>query len=91
MRSLQDVIYNWLTIKLVVEKRPHDEAAEETYSLFQSILTEDHQVSHLSIERLPESYVVHFIKEDKPSSFRFPKELAETMIALMEQEPEKFL
>lgn len=34
MQSLQDTIYNWLTIKLVAESRPDDLAAQENDAIF---------------------------------------------------------
>ena len=44
MNSVQDVIYNWLTIKVVCDARPKILAAAETEKMFLSILEEDHRV-----------------------------------------------
>ena len=40
MKSLQDAIYNWLTIKIVSDARPDDTAALETTQMFEQILAE---------------------------------------------------
>ncbi|WP_243290843.1 hypothetical protein [Bacillus sp. FJAT-47783] len=91
MRSLQDTIFNWLTIKLVLERRPHDKAAEETYQLFTSILLEDHSVSNIDvIKKDDDMYVVNFMKGHEKQSYRFPTELAEMLITQIESEPEKY-
>lgn len=51
MRSVQDALYNWLTIKTVAEARPHDAAAQETYLLFHNMLHEDHQLRDVTVEK----------------------------------------
>ena len=42
--SVQDSLYNWLTIKVVSDARPEDIAAAETEKMFLSILKEEHRV-----------------------------------------------
>ena len=34
MNSVQDAVYNWLTIKVVCDERPEDLAAVETEKMF---------------------------------------------------------
>ncbi len=50
MNSVQDALYNWLTIKVVCDERPTDKAAVETESMFLAILEEDHKVFDITIE-----------------------------------------
>ena len=47
MKSLQDALYNWLTIYVVAQARPDDMAAQETASFFYEILRHDFQISLL--------------------------------------------
>ena len=49
MNSIQDALYNWLTIKVVCEERPEDKAARETEIMFLAILKEDFNVSDITI------------------------------------------
>lgn len=89
MKSLQDAIFNCLTIKLVYDKRPYDEAAKETYQFFWNILREDHQIKDIKIEQSHDMYVVYYEKNGNVSSYRFPSELAEMLIHQIEEEPDK--
>lgn len=51
MRSVQDALYNWLTIKTVVEARPDDSAAKETYLLFQNMIYEEHKLRNVEVKK----------------------------------------
>jgi len=90
MRSLQDALYNWLTIKIIAEARPTDEAAQETYALFDGVLKNDHGVEQVAIEKNEEMYLVTYTKEGQTKSTRFPTELIDCFLEQMEREPEKF-
>ncbi|MCP8970291.1 hypothetical protein [Ectobacillus ponti] len=92
MRSVQDALYNWLTIKVVAEGRPDDKAAQETYELFDGILRQDHGVSHIEVERREddEMYYVSYEKDGVSKSTRFPLELIDCYLEQMQREPEKF-
>jgi hypothetical protein len=90
MHSVQDALYNWLTIKVVAEARPDDEAAQETYELFDSMLREDHGITSVTIEKLDEMYLVTYEKQGETKSTRFPAELIDCYLDHMKREPEKF-
>lgn len=90
MRSVQDALYNWLTIKIVAEARPHDAAAQETYSLFRHILHEDHQVKHVTVEKKEDMYLVTYEQEKNVKSTKFPLELIDCFLEQMNREPEKY-
>jgi len=90
MKSIQDAIFNWLTIKLVYDKRPHDQAAEETYQLFSNILKDEHKIRKINVKQEEDMYIVSFKKNGNVNSYRFPTELAEMLIKQIEEEPEKY-
>lgn len=90
MKSLQDALYNWLTIKIVCDARPDDSAAKETLELFDEILTEQHQVSKLEITKDDVMYYVSYHQNGEIKKTRYPRELIEVMLDQINQEPEKY-
>lgn len=90
MKSLQDDLYNWLTIKVVTDERLDDTAAVETEKMFYSMLIDDHCISNIEIEKDDEMYYVHFDQQGERKKNRFPRELIEVMINQINKEPEKF-
>ncbi|HDX9576623.1 hypothetical protein M3215_13915 [Bacillus cytotoxicus] len=90
MRSVQDALYNWLTIKVVAEARPYDGAAQETYMLFHNMLHEDHQLKHVTVEKKEDMYFVTYEQEGETKSLRFPLELIDCFLEQINREPEKY-
>ncbi|RHW36550.1 hypothetical protein D1B31_17705 [Neobacillus notoginsengisoli] len=92
MNSLQDTLYNWLTIKVVCDARPDDLAASETKELFEELLVEKYElpVSELTIETEEDMYYVHYERNGEKKKTRFPRELIEVMLNQINLEPEKF-
>lgn len=90
MRSVQDVLYNWLTIKIVADARPFDEAAQETYTLFHNMLYEDHQLCNVKVEKKDDMYIVTYEKGKEKKFTRFPLELIDCFLEQIEREPEKY-
>ncbi|WP_059170003.1 hypothetical protein [Bacillus sp. FJAT-27445] len=92
MNSLQDTIYNWLTIKVVCDARPDDSAAFETKELFEELLVENYGVtaSDLLIETDENMYYVHYERDGEMKKTRFPRELIEVMLDQINMEPDKF-
>ncbi|OEH93901.1 hypothetical protein [Bacillus solimangrovi] len=90
MRSLQDAIYNWLTIKVVMDARPEDESAQQTFQLFDEILKEDFQAENVRVEKDEIMYLVSVMQEGEDKKLRFPVELIDIMINQIEEEPEKY-
>ena len=74
MRSVQDALYNWLTIKTVAEARPDDSAAKETYLLFQNMIYEEHKLRNVEVKKNEEMYVVTYEINGERKSARFPLE-----------------
>lgn len=90
MKSLQDALYNWLTIKVVSDERPEDTPAKETMDLFEDILKEEHGLTNIKVEKESEMYFVHFVKNGEEKSSRFPVDLIEVMLNQIKSEPEKY-
>jgi hypothetical protein len=92
MKSLQDALYNWLTIKVVTDALPHDRSAQETAQLFEMILLEEHQleVENISIIKDERMYQLQFEKDGKEKVYRYPIDLIEAMLNHIKAEPEKF-
>lgn len=91
MSSLQDTLYNWLTIKVVADVRVDDTAAQDTVKLFYEILTEDHGLRDIDVKKDEQMYVVHYLIDGEQKKTRFPVELIDVMLEQMEAEPEKFI
>ncbi|MDR6124331.1 hypothetical protein V7182_01060 [Neobacillus drentensis] len=90
MKSLQDALYNWLTIKVVCDARPDDTAAQETRAFFDDMLTNQHHVSNLSITTDAVMYYVTYQQGEETKKVRYPRELIEIMLNQINQEPEKY-
>ncbi|WML49391.1 hypothetical protein RCG23_05025 [Neobacillus sp. PS3-34] len=90
MKSLQDALYNWLTIKAVVDARPEDTAARETEELFAEILDEQHGVSGIVISKDENMYHVSFDQKGESKTSRFPTDLIEVLLNQINEEPEKY-
>ncbi|EWG11797.1 hypothetical protein [Cytobacillus firmus] len=91
MKSLQDSLYNWLTIKIVCEDRPDDTAAADTERMFLEILSEEHYITDIQVEKDDVMYYVHYTKGEDRNKSRFPRELIEVMLKQIQSEPEKYV
>ncbi|MDR4886645.1 hypothetical protein RGU12_03655 [Fredinandcohnia sp. QZ13] len=90
MKSLQDAIYNWLTIKIVAEARPDDKAAKETFDLFEDILVNEFKLKDIQIQKDDVMYLVNYTIDGEAKSARFPTELIEVMHNQISQHPERY-
>lgn len=90
MNSLQDALYNWLTIKVVIDERPDDTAAVETEKTFYDMLKDDHSLTNIDVTKDDEMYYVHFDHEGERKKQRFPRELIEVMLNQINQQPERY-
>lgn len=91
MKSLQDTLYNWLSIKMVRDERPDDTAAVETEEMFAEMLTNEHGLSNIEIEKDEIMYYVHYHQSGERKKTRFPRELIEVMLKQIISEPEKYV
>lgn len=90
MKSLQDALYNWLTIKVVNDERPDDKAAVETRELFDDILQKDHGVSDIIVTTDAVFYYVEYKHQNESKKVRYPRELIEIMLNQINQDPKKY-
>ncbi|KXG10409.1 hypothetical protein PNH38_03645 [Anoxybacillus rupiensis] len=90
MKSLQDALYNWLTIQVVADARPEDHAAQDTAQLFKNILKIDFQIEKVAFVKEEEMYIVSYQKGGKEQATRFPVEFIEGMLEQIQSEPEKY-
>ncbi|MBB6443697.1 hypothetical protein [Bacillus benzoevorans] len=90
MESIQDAVYNWLTIKVVSDARPRDLAAVETEKMFFSILETEHALADITIEKDEQMYYVSFIKGGKQEKLRFPRDLIEVMMNQINEAPDRY-
>ncbi|WP_181348960.1 hypothetical protein [Thalassobacillus sp. CUG 92003] len=90
MGTLQDAIYNWLTIKIVSDHRPTDRSAADTASLFHQVLIEDHHVDELNVLHQPDYYEVTCVINGHHNSYRFPRETVELFVNQMKENPEHY-
>jgi hypothetical protein len=91
MKSLQDALYNWLTIKVVCDARPDDLAAIETRDFFEEMLMTQHHVANINTSSDDVMYFVSYHQGDETKTVKFPRELIDIMLNQINQEPEKYL
>ena len=89
MKSVQDTLYNWLTIKVVCDDRPDDTAAQDTLNLFEEMLV-DLNLSNIEVTTDAVMYYVSYQQGEETKKTRFPRELIEVMLQQINQEPEKY-
>jgi len=90
MNSLNQAIYNWLTIKLVADGRKEDFAAKETVSLFEEILHSEYKVFNKELMINDRFYIVNVDTSEGKKTFQFSKDVAESLLNFIEQHEEKF-
>ena len=90
MRSLQDTMYNWLSIKVVCDARPEDTAAIETEKAFYRILEEEYKVSSIQVRREEELYYITYKINDEQLTHRFPCELIDCMLDSINENPQRY-
>ncbi|MDR7076432.1 hypothetical protein J2Y03_001435 [Neobacillus niacini] len=90
MRSVQDALYNWLSIKVVCDARPEDTAARETLDLFDGIIKDEHHLTNILVTTDEVMYYVSYTHEGESKKTRFPRELIEVMLNQINQEPDKY-
>jgi hypothetical protein len=89
MNSVQDTLYNWLTIKVVCDARPDDTAARDTLNLYDEMLA-DLTLSNIEVTTDVVMYYVSYQQGEETKKTRFPRELIEVMLNQINQEPEKY-
>ncbi len=90
MKSLQDTLYNWLTIKVVCDARPDDSAAKETKDLFEKALSEDLGVTDIEVNKEDPMYFVSYTINGEQKKQRYPIELIDIMLNQINENPERY-
>ncbi|PTX65066.1 hypothetical protein C8P63_101294 [Melghirimyces profundicolus] len=85
--NLRDALFNWLQIKVVWEARPRDRSAEETTRFFWEILSKDHRVEEVQVQREEEGYRVVYRRKGEEESLRFDSDQVEQLLLNIEAEP----
>lgn len=88
--SVQDALYNWLTIKVVCDARPDDTAACETRDFFEDLLNSGHNIRVTGLSKEPPFYFIEYEGKEGRGRHRFPVELVDAMLSQIEAEPEKY-
>ncbi|RFU60016.1 hypothetical protein [Bacillus sp. V59.32b] len=90
MQSVQDALYNWLTIKVVCDARPDDTAAQDTRGLFENLLHDEHQLEIIEVRKEDPFYFVDYSVHLEKKTQRFPIELIDVMLDQINAEPQKY-
>ncbi|WP_338469955.1 hypothetical protein R4Z10_14200 [Niallia sp. XMNu-256] len=90
MKSIQDSLYNWLTIKVVFDDRPEDIAASETEEMFRNLLQQEHGIANMIINHDEDFYYITYTHAEKDSQVRFPRELIEVMLNQINENPDRY-
>jgi hypothetical protein len=86
--TLDDALFNWIQIKHVAQKRPDDQAAQETFAFFEQILTEDFKLKHVKVTlNEKHMYVITFEENHKKREKSFPAEFVHQLYIDIESEP----
>ncbi|SMO48868.1 hypothetical protein [Melghirimyces algeriensis] len=85
--NLRDALFNWLQIKVVWEARPQDRSAEETTGFFGRILTEDHGVEEIQVQRENDHYRLIYRQKGEEQQLQFDREQVENLLLQIEAEP----
>ncbi|PLT34339.1 hypothetical protein [Bacillus sp. V5-8f] len=91
MQSLQNTLYNWLTIKVVCDARPDDTAARDTRLLFEQLIRDEHQAMIIKVKQEDPFYYVEYQVNQEKKEVRFPIELIDVMLEQIQAEPEKYI
>jgi hypothetical protein len=87
MKRLEMALLDYLQIKLVVNARPEDGAAQKTSDFFYSILQEDYKVEQVEFTHDDTMYQVKYIADGKTKTQFFDREAVEQLLSAIEAEP----
>jgi hypothetical protein len=90
MKSVQDAIYNWLTIKIVADARKEDKSAQETEQFFFSLLKEEHDIENVKVNKKEPMYIVTFTVAGEEKKQQYPIELIDIMLEQIKELPEYY-
>ncbi|MCQ6558292.1 hypothetical protein [Paenibacillus mendelii] len=83
-----DTLFNWLQIQVVAQARPDDQAAADTRDFFELMLTEDHNIAGLRIEKTDETMIhVRYEQEGRSKLKMYPREVGEQLLVDINSNP----
>lgn len=85
--TLEDVMFNWLQMRYVVEQRPDDKAAYDTYAFFTDILEQDHGLANIQVASEGPVYKVSYVLDHSNESKTFPIEFVHQLLHDIAKEP----
>ncbi len=85
--NLLDALFNWLQIKIVSEARPDDTAAKSTTDFFADILSENHKVTELKVEKDETMYRIRYDVDGKTKTQMYDIDSVEKLLHDIESEP----
>ncbi|MBW7473675.1 hypothetical protein K0T92_02820 [Paenibacillus oenotherae] len=85
---LDDALFNWLQIQIVAEARPDDGAAIDTRDFFLQILTEDHGLANVAVDKVDDTMIyVRYEREGRSKVQMFPREAGEQLLSDIDANP----
>lgn len=86
--KLQDALFNWLQMHIVVQGRPDDRAAQETLEFFAEILREDHALRFVQIVQVDDRSIhIGYEEEGISKKQQFDRESAEKLLEDIRSNP----
>lgn len=85
---LQDALFNWLQMKIVVEGRPDDRSAHDTLQFFAQILEEDHQIETAEISERDDQFIhIRYTVSGETQTMKFDRLAVEQLLHDIESNP----
>jgi hypothetical protein len=88
--NLDDVLNNWVQLKLVADYRPDDEAAQVSLDHVTDILSKEYKVQEISVSKHRDSYDVMFTIDGHENQKAFTAQSAEVLLQFINENPERY-
>lgn len=86
--NLEAALFNWLQIRIAADRRPEDQAAQQTADFFLSVLQETHRITDIRIEPRGDDLIqVVYEQDGKAGKKTFDRRFAEQLLADIEANP----
>ncbi|MGC5325564.1 hypothetical protein [Brevibacillus sp. SYSU BS000544] len=85
--KLEDVLFNWLQIKVVADARPDDRSAVDTFEFFDQILRDDHKVSDIVFNKEETMYTLHYTVDNERKMQIYDIDRIDQLLEAIKQEP----
>jgi len=86
--KLEDALFNWLQIRIAADRRPDDQAAQQTADFFLSVLRDTHRVTDVRAEPKGDGLIqVVYERDGKTGRKTFDRRFAERLWLDIEANP----